>query len=504
MTPRQTEGETGAPTNLKQEGGSGQFEQTLSLGEPRRVRTIPRWLLLLGGIMGQAVLARVVFLTPKVGMVQAGALLALAAWGLLRRDAELSLLVAAYLTSAEIVWRQAQAPIPYLTGPYLVTIIGVISVFTVFSTLGNLGRRALLYIALLLPSSIITFTVAASDSRQLFAFALAGPTALAVLIVWLAQVRVSASFYRRVLWTVAISGVGPLTIGATNLSDSIGSGQDLVFTDASNFTASGGFGPVQVSSVLGLTVVVAILLVILETDPFVRLVAAAVGIGAAVQSLLTFSRGGMFSTAFAVAALALALARNREGRRRVLTVIAIVFALGYFVIIPRIDSFTKGAFNERFTDTKSGRTELASNDVEVFRQHFVFGVGPGMAKFQRVPYDICRLRTDRCKNEASSHTEFTRMLSEHGIPGLAAIVVLVSLAISATIRAGRNRPLAVTFLTFAIAQMFYANIRVVAVAFAFAFAFLRVGPPEEPDAETDEPVAQPLSAAEGIRPTATW
>lgn len=504
MSPPPVEGNTGAATFANPVGDTTPVERALSLAEPRPVTTIPRWMLLLMAVAGQAVLARVIFLVPKVGLAQAAALVALAAWALLRRDAGLSLLVAAYVTSAEIVWRQARAPIPYLTGPYLSILIAVISVFTVFSTLGSLGRRALLYLALLLPSSIITFTVAASDSRQLFAFALAGPTALAVLVVWLAQVRVSPSFYRRVLWTVAISGVGPLTIGATNLSDYIGSGQQLMFRDASNFTASGGFGPVQVSSVLGLTVVVAILLVILETDPFVRLVAGAVGIGAAVQSLLTFSRGGMFSTAFAIAALAIVQAGDREGRRRVFAVIAVIFAIGYFVIIPRIDSFTKGAFNERFTDTKSGRTELATNDLDVFRQHFVFGVGPGMAKYQRVPYDICKLRNDRCKDEASSHTEFTRMLSEHGLPGLAAIVVLGSLAVSAALRAGRNRPLAVAFLTYAIAQMFYANIRVVAVAFAFAFAFVRVGPPEEVEGELDESVAEPLGASGAIRPAPVW
>lgn len=459
---------------------------TVAFGEPTRQVAIPRWAVLSAAIVAQAIVARLLYQQPILALAQAGGVLALAGWAVVKRNGELSLLLVAYVTSAEIAWRQARGPIPFQYGPYIVTFIAVLAVITLYPTLSKVARRALLYLALLLPSSVITISAATGTARQALAFALSGPVALAFLVVWLSHVRVQPWFYRRLLWTILISGVGPLTIAVTNITDYIGTGGQIEFDNEANFVTSGGFGPVQVSSVLGLTVLVAVLLILVERELIARALAAVVGLAAAVQSFLTFSRGGMFATAFAVAALAVTQASNRETRRRVIAVVAVIFAVGYFIVIPRIDRFTQGKFEERFSDTKSGRTELAHNDVAIFGRHPLFGVGPGMTKYQRLSYDICELRNDHCDAEPSSHTEFTRMLSEHGIPGLVAIGVLASLAVAAVTRAGRSRAFAVTFLTWAVAQMFYANIRVVAVAIAFGFAFIRVGPPEEepPDSPT--------------------
>ena len=89
----------------------------------------------------------------------------------------------------------------------------------------------------------------------------------------------------------------------------------------------------------------------------------------------------------------------------------------------------------------------------------------------------------------ASHAEFTRMLGEHGIPGAIAILLVISLVIQAWKRAGPSRPITVTFLTWAIAQMFYANFRVVGIAWAFAFAFLLFlpedGVPDDPELGPD-------------------
>ncbi len=458
-------------------------------GDERPAIAIPRPALLFVLVVGQAVLARLIFLAPRLGMVQAAVMIGMVLFAAVRRDAQLCLVLAAYIGGAEIVWRQARASVPYQLGPYLMIMLSVLAVLLIFPAINSTGRKALLYIGLLVPSAAVTVSATAGNARQLLAFSLAGPTAIAALVVWLSQTAVAPWLYRRVLWALAISGVGPLTIAATNLNDYLGTGEQLTFSNASNFTASGGFGPVQVSSVLGLTVLACVILVLVEIETTARALAAAVGVAAGVQSLLTFSRGGMFATAFAVAGLALAQTTNREGRRRVGAIIVAIFALGYFVIVPRIDSFTQGAFTERFTDSETGRTDLATNDIEVFKRHALFGVGPGMTKYQRLSYDVCRLRSDACKDEASSHTEFTRMMSEHGSIGVLSIVILLSMAWTAVVRGGPSRFLSVSFVVWALAQMFYANVRVVAVAFAFGLAFVRVvdeePPPPEPDPDPD-------------------
>ncbi|MCB1038290.1 MAG: O-antigen ligase family protein [Acidimicrobiales bacterium] len=463
--------------------------------EPRRV-ALSRSSILFLLIVAQAVLARAIFLVPTIGLAQAVFIVGLILYAAARRSAELFLLLAAYLTGAEIVWRQARSPVPYQLAPYLMILISVLAVILLFPSINGLGRRALLYVGLLLPSLALTISATSGNARQLIAFSLAGPFAIAFLVVWLSQVGVAPWLYRRLLWTMAIAGVGPLTVAVTNLNDYLGTGEQLVFSDASNFTASGGFGPVQVSSSLGLTVLACILLTLVEPEFLNRVLAGLVGFAAGVQSLLTFSRGGMFSTAFAVAALALVIANNPQGRRRVATVVVIVFALGYFVVIPRLDAFTQGAFKERFTNTESGRTDLATSDVDVFKRNPIFGVGPGMTKYQRLSYEVCELRNDRCADEASSHTEFTRMMSEHGTVGVASMVVLLSLAWAAIARADQDRFLPVAFIIWALAQMFYANIRIVAVAFAFGLAFVQVIREDDPEVDpaTPAPPGSPVIA----------
>jgi hypothetical protein len=68
--------------------------------------------------------------------------------------------------------------------------------------------------------------------------------------------------------------------------------------------------------------------------------------------------------------------------------------------------------------------------------------------------------------------------------------VLIWMAIRA-IRGSRvDRPFAVAFIFWAVAQMFYANLRVVAVPFAFGLAFLTIramGRDEPPDSDDAEP-----------------
>ncbi|QXC60273.1 O-antigen ligase family protein [Aquihabitans sp. G128] len=462
--------------------------EVLTFAEHRRKLAIPRWMLLLGLMLAQAALARAMSQSPRLGLVQAAGLLALGGWAVLRRNPLLSLSIIAYLPGAEIVWRQTRAPVPQYTAAYLTMILAVATSFTVVRTIAKPGRTAMFYFALLLPSIVVTVsTVGGGSFRQPVAFALAGPAALTAMVLLLSPMAIQPWFYRRLLWILAIGGVGPLAIALTAINDTIATQGSIEFGSESNFITSGGFGPVQVSSVMGLTVLAAILLFLNEVDLVARIMAAGLAFLATVQSLLTFSRGGMFATAIALGALVIAQSTSRDGRRKVILVVGVAFAVGYYLIVPRLDAFTDGKFKERFEDTSSGRTGLATNDVEIFKSHLAFGVGPGMSRYSRLPYDLCQLRTDKCANEGSSHTEFTRMLSEHGLAGLGSIVVFAALSLQAYRRSGTSRATCVTFLAWGVAQMFYANMRVVAIPIAFAFAFIRVvGPDARPGAPPDE------------------
>ena len=447
---------------------------------------IPRWILLVLLIIGQALLARFMSQQPSLGLLQAAAIMALILYGTVRRNVALLVCVTAYLPGAEITWRQSQVAIPYSLAPYLMIGIGLLSIVTKYPKLTRAGRLAALYFLLMLPASLITYATIGPNARKLVAFALAGPAALAALVMLFSQLTIHTWLYRRILWIMLISGIGPLAIALTAISDYIGNYGAIDFNTESNSITSGGFGPVQVSSLMGLTVLVGVLLVLVENQFIPRLLAGGVALMSMVQSLLTFSRGGMFATAIAAAALALSQATDRRSRNRVVLVVLAAFAIGYFVVIPRVDAFTQGQLDKRFSTTETGRTSLASGDLELFKERWLLGGGTGLSKFRNITYETCLLRADRCNQEAASHTEFTRVLAEHGLAGVATIGLMAMMVMQALRRAGPSIGLTVSFLAWAIAQMFYANLRIAAVPFAFAFAFVQVRSSLEPEVPPDE------------------
>lgn len=452
---------------------TGLFDRT---EPPRYLSMLPRWGILLVALLAQVVAALTIREMAVLGFAHAAGLMLLGLYAALRRDLALVLCVLAYLTGSEVMWRQTSAPIPYLAAPYLMILLSTFAVIIGLGRLGKDARLALLYIALMLPAAINTIRTAGNGSRELIAFALSGPIALAAFVAFASQVKVAPWLYRRVLWVTLISAVGPLTVAISYLRADLAASATgtIEFRGQSNFVASGGFGPVQVSSALSLGILAAVLLLLSEPSRTARILVAVTGSIMMVQTLLTFSRGGSFSIAIAVIALAISHTSNVRVRRRIVTIGALALVLAYFLVFPWLETFTQGAFEQRFSDTTSSRTDLAANDTEIFRQNLVLGAGPGMTKFQRLGYEVCELRSDRCKDEASSHTEFTRMLGEHGIPGVASLVVLAVLAWNAYRRKGAGREFAVALLAWSIAQMFYANLRITAVPFAFGLAFLRV------------------------------
>lgn len=408
-----------------------------------------------------------------LGLVHAALIAAVGFYAVLRKDLTLVICAIAYVAGSEVLWRQARAPVFYLAAPYIVITLSAFAVLFVLQRLGRDARLAVLYAALLLPATVATVRTAGEGARELISFALSGPLALAAFVAFTSQVRIERWLYRRVMWITLIGAIGPLTIALFSLRTELAAEGSIEFSGQSNAVTSGGFGPVQVSSVLSMGIMAAIMLILTERDRTARIIASVLAFVLAVQTLLTFSRGGSFSLGIAMAVFAVTQARNRRIRNRIIVIAGTALALAYFVVFPWLETFTEGRFEERFSDTESARTELAANDTEIFARNFAFGVGPGMTKYQRLTYEICQLRSDQCRNEASSHTEFTRMMGEHGIPGVIAIVLLVMLAWHAFSRAGPGREFAVAWVTWTIAQMFYANLRVVAVPIAFGFAFLR-------------------------------
>jgi hypothetical protein len=201
------------------------------------------------------------------------------------------------------------------------------------------------------------------------------------------------------------------------------------------------------------------------------------------QSILTFSRGGPACAAGAGLGLMLCLIQDRRVLFKMLGAIAVLAALGYFIIWPRLDAFTNGGLSARFQDTNTtGRADLSNSDLELFYEHPVFGVGPGRSAFEH-------------ELGLASHTEFTRLLAEHGLFGILWMAAMGATALW-NVRKGRSpyeRGFAVALMIWGMLFMANSAMRLVAPCLTFGLGCARLLPPPAAVRSALAAAARPVS-----------
>jgi O-antigen ligase len=209
-----------------------------------------------------------------------------------------------------------------------------------------------------------------------------------------------------------------------------------------------------------------------------RVTAAILAVWFLAQGVLTFSRGGSLNLAIALVVAIPFFLRTAQMAVRFFAVSLVVGAVIVFGMIPIIQNITGGHFGERFTSSNSTlRTDLMQIELEAWADNPVLGIGVGMME-RTVEDEGAAERGELPKLPA--HTEYTRLLAEHGILGLAAIITLVGLAI----RSVRSQPLpigrifAVVFVAWCASEVAHSATRLALVPLLFGLAALRI----EPDA----------------------
>jgi hypothetical protein len=371
---------------------------------------------------------------------------------------------AAYVCGAEVLWRMTQADIIWEFGKYAIALILIVALLR--SWLWRPHDTSLLYFLFMLPSVIMTVvSVGFSQAHKEISFNLSGPFTLMLSVAFFLNLKLAGSEMRRLfVWLMApVFGIAALAIYSTLTAASI------QFTGESNKITSGGYGPNQVSAMLGLGVVLAFFsMMYSHTRPAVRLVLASITIVFAGQSAMTFSRGGLYTALGSMAAACLFLVRDRRLRPRVFRLAACVLA-GGCLILPWENRLTGGALSNRFEDTSlTHRGDLMQADVAVWKEHFVFGAGPGMAKLAHV-------------NRVAAHTEFSRLFAEHGLFGVASIALLLFMAVQQVRAAPTSitRALAMALIAWSFLFMAANAMRIAAPSFVFGLAFMQLVPLKE-------------------------
>ncbi|MGH9013067.1 MAG: O-antigen ligase family protein [Acidimicrobiia bacterium] len=387
-------------------------------------------------------------------------------WAAFGRKLERVVAGAGYVAMCDVLWRGAHARFFHEGAKYVVTAVLLLAMVRFVRT----RRRALLplaYLALLLPSALLTVDASGlAGGREPLSFNLSGPLTLAVSAVFFLQIRCSWRELRHVF----VIMLGPITALASAATYIILT-EDIVFATESTRLASvgrfaRGFGPNQVSAVLGLGALICLLLLLRERRSLARPIELVLGLWFFGTCVLTFSRGGAFN--FVVAggvAVLLQLARGR-GHAKTLAILGVAVVAGV-VVFSRLDTFTGGALERRFAErSTTGRTEIAETDLDIWAGHRLAGVGPG-----RSP----EFRSGELEEDVT-HTEFTRALAEHGMLGLLAMVGLLAVAGRAVIAAPNSwsRTVTIALMLWAVADMAHTAMRLAAPGFVFGLAMARV------------------------------
>ena len=370
----------------------------------------------------------------------------------------------AYVAGSEVLWRSTNGYVPQEAARYSIII---------FSLLALARRRQwqlpwppLIYIAFLLPSVLLTLTVPTLEMGRdqtllkILVFNTIGPISLAVSVFFFTRVRLNALQTLRICFAYLTPVIGLafiVTYALRTNKVNFGRSQVSVIRDE--------FGPNQLSAALGLGALFLFLMLVLDEKATLkrRVIMAGGMMGLLAATAITFSRGGLYNFGGAVFVGMFFLLRDSASRLRLFVSIAAIFVVGNFVVMPAMNSYSNGRLMERLTNTSlTGRDTIAWADLEIWRRNPVYGVGPGRGIDTR----IWLFR----RNQA--HTEFTRMLGEHGIGGLISLCALLYMAFSIFLsrRGPRTQAVTAALVVWSFLYMTNAAMRLLAPSFCFGLA----------------------------------
>lgn len=386
-------------------------------------------------------------------------------WALQRKvRLERVALAVGYLVGVEILWRMANIPVFWEFGKYGSAVIMIIALLR--RNRRHIPSLPLIYFGALLPGCVLTFIqfdpAAAKDTLS---FNLSGPFFLFISCWFFSNVKVDQEqlklFFKAFI--VPLVSVAFVTLFFTV------SVKDIQFNDESNFATSGGFGPNQVSSMLGLGVFFTVFsLIALTNDRKHKIYLSLAAVLFAAQSIMTFSRGGIYNAGGALIMVALLEFGDPLKATKRIVPVALIIVLFFIFVFPVLNDFTGGSLQERFEDTQAThRAEIVESDIDIFLENPVFGVGVGSAYSERKKF---------LDYKAASHTEFSRLISEHGMFGIIAILSLIGMVI-VNLRRTRSRlgrSLVLGAAAWSVLFMLNTGMRLAAPSAVFGITFMTV------------------------------
>ena len=252
--------------------------------------------------------------------------------------------------------------------------------------------------------------------------------------------------------------------------------KDVVTNTESNFETSGGFGPNQVSTILGLGIFLFFVkIVLISKTAWIRNINILFFVIITFRGIVTFSRGGVITGFVMIIILVVLLLFYTKSYVKSKIIMLVVFGLFALSGIWAYSSIqTSGLIDKRYANQDArgrekaskltGRERLIESEFNMFLDNPIFGIGVGKNK---------EYRLETTGIDAASHNEITRMLAEHGSLGLLGLIILLTTPLALYFNNKQNIFL-FSFVVFWILTINHAAMRLAAPAFVYALSLLKV------------------------------
>jgi hypothetical protein len=383
-----------------------------------------------------------------------------------------ALLLSAYVVGVEVLLRMTDGMFFNEYAKYSV----IIFLFTgmIFTGFSKNGYWYWIFLILLIPGVVMSTEVLdfQTDIRKAIAFNISGPACLGVSAIYCYQRKISIDRLKDLVTAFSL----PLVVMAVYLFLYTPSVKDVITGTQSNFFTSGGFGPNQVSIVLGFGIFVFFVQLLLNSKgKVIQLINAFFALVFAFRGIVTFSRGGIITSIVMIIVFLMVLYfRANWNIKPKIGFIIIISFLAFLGVWGYTSVQTKGLIDKRYANEDalgrkkksnlSGREILIETELDMFLDNPIFGVGVGKNKEYRRKLTGIDLAT---------HNEITRMLAEHGLLGVFGLLIVFFTPLLLYANDKQN-VLALSFLIFWLLTINHAAMRIAAPAFVYALSLLKV------------------------------
>ncbi|MDI6046583.1 O-antigen ligase family protein [Flavobacterium yafengii] len=383
-----------------------------------------------------------------------------------------ALVVAAYVVGSEVFLRMTGGNPLYEISKYGVMVFILLGMY--YSGFSKGAAPYWIFLLLLVPSVVISTFALNFDTniRKAIAFNISGPVCLGLASLYTFRRKISLTEMNQILFSMGLpilSCMVYLTLYTPNV-------RDVVTSTQSNFATSGGYGPNQVATVLGLGMFIFFSRVILDSrTKFQMAINLIIALNITYRGMLTFSRGGMI-TGFLMIVLLLVFLylKSNFGGRVKLNYIVVLLVLAIFATWTYTSFQTRGLIDKRYANQDAagrvkesqftGREDVAKDEINTFLKNPIFGVGVGKG---------AEIREDETGIKVLSHDEITRMLAEHGFLGILALLILFFTPLVLYLENKFNMFL-LCFVAFWFLTINHAAMRTAAPAFVYSLSLLNI------------------------------